>query len=695
MSMAETGTWTGLEFAPLVGTEWMIALAVLSVLALAPALLKRARGAAARALFLLAALIVLANPLLVEEERELLPDQALVIVDRSASQTVGDRRPQINSALDAIRGSYEGAADLELRVIEIGVEQREQGGTRLLGPLAEALAEIPKEQFAGAILLTDGLVHDSAAAARIGALTGPVHLLLSGDRQLRDRRLIIEKAPEFALVERPAELIVRVEDSDRRGENRRARLVVRQDGQVVFDRMVRVGIPWPIALMADKRGPMLVEIEAEPLEAEATLKNNRSLLRINALRDRLRVLLISGEPHPGERVWRAALKSDPAVDLIHFTILRLPTSQDATPVSELALIPFPTDELFDVQLDRFDLVIFDRYTLRGVLVMRYLSNLTNYVMNGGAILVSMGPESLSKFNLSNTPLGAILPAVPTGEILEGGFRPKLTNLGRRHPVTSGLPGKGSGAAEASWGRWFRAVETRLQGGDVLMTGPGGTPLLVLSRAGEGRVAQLLSDQVWMWARGVDGGGPHQAILRRTLHWLMKEPDLEEEALILESDGRLLTAERRSLTMDGGSITIIAPDGTEQTLELTPQGDGSSRGSVEIDAPGLYRARDGDREVLAVAGALNPKEFAQIVPTAERLAPLAERTGGRTLWLADGIPDFRRVPGAADAGGRNWVGLKRREATRTLSLAQTAMISDWFAVIALLVLALLAWWRESR
>ena len=689
--MAETGIWTGLEFAPLIGTEWLMALVFLSVLALAPALLKRARGAAARTLFLLAALIVLANPMLVEEERELLPDQALVIVDRSDSQTVGTRRSQIDSALDAIRGSYEGATDLKLRVIEIGVGQSEQGGTRLLGPMAEALAEIPREQFAGAILLSDGLIHDNEEAARIGALAGPVHVLLSGDRLVRDRRLIIEKAPEFALVERPAELIVRVEDSDRRGENRRARLVVRQDGQVVFDRMVRVGIPWPIALVADKRGPMLVEIEAEPLDGEATLKNNRSLLRINALRDRLRVLLISGEPHPGERVWRAALKSDPAVDLIHFTILRLPTSQDATPVRELALIPFPTDELFDVQLDRFDLVIFDRYTLRGVLVMRYLSNLTNYVMKGGAILVSMGPESLSKFNLSNTPLGAILPAVPTGEIMEGGFRPKLTNLGRRHPVTSGLPG----AAEASWGRWFRAVEARLQGGDVLMTGPEGTPLLVLSRAGEGRVAQLLSDQVWMWARGVDGGGPHQAILRRTLHWLMKEPDLEEEALILKSDGRLLTAERRSLTKDGGSITLIAPDGTEQTLDLTAEGDGRSRGSVEIDVPGLYRARDGDREVLAGAGELNPREFAEIVPTEKILSPLAERTGGRIIWLADGIPVFRRVPQAADAGGRNWVGLKRREATRTLSLAQTAMIPAWFAVISLLALALLAWWRESR
>lgn len=689
--MAGTGTWTGLEFAPLIGGEWLIALGIMAVLVLAPAVLKRARGTAARAAFLLAALVILANPILVEEELELLPDQALVIVDKSASQTIGERQSQIETALDAIRGNFADADDLDLRIIEIGGERAGRGGTRLLGPLAEALVEIPREQFAGAILLTDGLIHDSEAAARIGALAGPVHLLLSGDKAVRDRRLIIEKAPEFALVERPAELIVRVEDSDRRGEDRRARLIVRQDGQLVFDRQVRVGIPWPIPLIADKRGPMLVQIETEALDGEASLKNNNALLRINALHDRLRVLLVSGEPHPGERVWRAALKSDPAVDLIHFTILRLPTSQDATPVSELALIPFPTDELFETQLDRFDLVIFDRYTLRGVLVMRYLSNLTNYVMNGGAILVSMGPESRSRFNLSNSPLGVILPAVPTGEIITGGFRPQLTDLGRRHPVTSGLPG----AAGATWGRWFRSIEARLQGGDVLMTGPEGTPLLVLSRAGEGRVAQLLSDQVWMWARGVDGGGPHQAILRRTLHWLMKEPDLEEEALILESDGRLLTAEKRSLTSDGGSITIIAPDGSEQALELIPVGDGRSRGSMEIDTPGLYRARDGEREVLAGAGELNPREFEVITPTADLLAPLAERTGGRVIWLADGIPDFRRVPGAADAGGRNWIGLKRREATRTMSLAEKPLIPAWFAVIALLSLALLAWWREAR
>ena len=229
---------------------------------------------------------------------------------------------------------------------------------------------------------------------------------------------------------------------------------------------------------------------------------------VNGVRDRLRVLLVSGEPHAGERVWRNLLKSDPSVDLVHFTILRPPEKQDDTPIRELSLIAFPIRELFDTKLDDFDLIIFDRYSRRGVIPDAYLDNVVRYVRNGGALLDAAGPNFGTPMSLARTPLGTILPAEPTGEVYDEGFKPALTDLGRRHPVTEGLPGAGPRDGEASWGRWFRQVDTRVRhGGVVLMTGDRGDPLLVLDRVGKGRVAQLMSDEMWFWARGFEGGGP--------------------------------------------------------------------------------------------------------------------------------------------------------------------------------------------
>jgi hypothetical protein len=176
---------------------------------------------------------------------------------------------------------------------------------------------------------------------------------------------------------------------------------------------VPVGETLNLPLTLDHAGQNVIQFIVPEAEGELTDRNNAAVVQINGIRDRLRVLLVSGEPHPGQRTWRNLLKSDPSVDLVHFTILRPPDKQDGVPVSELSLIAFPTRELFMEAVDEFDLIIFDRYQRRGILPMLYIDNIRQYVMDGGALLLAAGPDFASAASLYRTPLSEILPGRPT------------------------------------------------------------------------------------------------------------------------------------------------------------------------------------------------------------------------------------------------------------------------------------------
>ena len=321
---------------------------------------------------------------------------------------------------------------------------------------------------------------------------------------------------------------------------------MRRDGEVLERRTVTPGNTVNAQIPIPHAGPNIVEIEASPLEGELTTVNNRAVVSIDGVRDKLRVLLVSGEPHAGERTWRNLLKSDASVDLVHFTILRPPEKQDGTPINELSLIAFPTRELFQQKIDEFHLIIFDRYARQGVLPIIYFDNIARYVREGGAVLVAAGPDYASPTSIWRTPLDQILPAEPSGRTDRDARSTRaLTDPGKRHPVTRGLEGADSDAA---------ALEPLVPPGrhqapttaPRVMEGPDNKPLLVLSREGEGRVGLLLSDHIWLWARGFEGGGPHLDLLRRLSHWLMKQPDLEEEALRLIVRGRDLVIERQTM-----------------------------------------------------------------------------------------------------------------------------------------------------
>src|SRR3954469_19588771 len=686
---------------------WAVALlAGIALLVLAIGAWRRARGIFWRMAALMMLLTILVNPSLIEEKRAPLRDVAVIVLDESASQGIGERREASERALAALSERLGRERDLDVRIVRTGQNQPGSSGdgTRLFTALSRSLADVPRQRLAGIVMITDGQVHDlpvAAPDATAGELGAPLHVLLSGHRDEHDRRLAIANAPSFGLVGKEMPLTVRVEDlpappDGKTAPERRARVTWRKDGGPPHPIMVPVGHDVTLSIPIDHGGPNVLEIEAEAGPQELTLANNRAAVVVNGVRDRLRVLLVTGEPHAGERVWRNILKSDPSVDLVHFTILRPPEKQDGTPIRELSLIAFPIRELFDVKLDDFDLIIFDRYSRRGIIPQAYVENVVRYVRKGGAFLEAAGPSFGTPMSLFRTPLGEILPTEPTGNVFEEGFKPQLTDAGRRHPVTEDLPGAGKPGDAPGWGRWFRQVEARVHNGTAVMKGERGDPLLVLDRVGKGRVAQLLSDQMWLWARGFEGGGPQGELLRRLAYWLMKEPDLEENDLRATVEGDRLVVTRQSLEPDDRPITVTLPDGTTQSLTLTPEHGGRSNGTLPISQMGLYRASDGTHTALAAAGPLNPIELADVRTTPEKLAPLVQASGGGVFWASDGaVPEIRRVSPGRAASGHGWMGLRQNGDYVVTGFSELPLMPGFAALLLTVGLLIAAWRREGR
>lgn len=688
---------SSIDFAPVLPAWLLAVLAALAALALLPALLRRARGAWWRALAFLLILGAIANPRLVQQTRETRPDIALLAVDNSASTGVAGREAAIAAARAAIESRAGRLPDLELRTVT--AEEGGNQGTRLFAAIERGLADIPRARLAGIIALSDGQVHDVPPGLGTEA---PLHLLLPGRAGEVDRRLRVIEAPGFGIVGRGVELRVMVEDLGAPTGGTPVRLTIRRDGGAPRTESVPPGREHRIALPIERGGPSVIEITADERPGEVSTLNNSAIVTVNGVRDRLRVLLVSGEPHAGERTWRRLLKADPNVDLVHFTILRPPEKDDLTPLNELALIAFPVRELFQQKLRDFDLIVFDRFSNRGILPPQYLRNIADHVRQGGALLMSLGPEFTGAASLANTPLGAVLPARPlpgNQALLEAPFRAQVSETGLRHPVTEGLTGANANAvAQAGWGRWYRMLRAEPRGGVNIMNGAEGNPLLLLDRVGEGRVALLLSDQIWLWSRGHDGGGPQAELLRRIAHWLMREPELEEEDLTAAiSQGRLTVTRRSVADAPPPEITVTAPDGT-RSRHLPERREGG-RAVVELPAPraGVWSATDGTRTAFAAAEAANAPEIADLRADPGRVQPVVQSSGGAARWIGDGsgLPDIRRVSTGRDAAGPGWIGLVRREDHTVTGISALPLLPPALALLLVLGVALVAWRREGR
>jgi len=686
-------------FAPHVSLWLLGACGVFAVLLFVYTLWRRGSGAFARLLALAILILALANPLIVTETREGLDDVVALIVDRTQSQDIGTRQADAERALNALRENLSEMNGLEIREAEVRTDP--ETGTALFAGLNAVAGQIPADRFAGAIVITDGQVHD-APDLETFAPGAPVHMLLTGTPDERDRKLSVVRASRFSIVGENAEVTVLVEDT---ADDAPAGAIIsmRVDGEERESITVPIGEETTFELPIDHGGENVIELEVAAGTEEQTLQNNRAVVVVNGVRDRLRVLLVSGQPHAGERVWRDLLKADPSVDLVHFTILRSPDKQEFAPINELSLIVFPQRELFVERLADFDLVVLDRYVNdERVVPLLYLENIARYVEEGGALLLSSGPE-LARFETSvyATPLASVLPARPLGDVAEMPFQPRVTPAGLAHPVTGALEGSnregppGGDPIPADWGRWYRVIGSEIVGGTAVMDAPNGLPLLVLDRVGEGRVAHLLSDQVWLWARGHEDGGPQAELLRRLAHWLMKEPDLEEERLLAAvADGELRIT-RRSMAEQPPEVTVTTPSGTQTRLSLARTGPGQFVARMNAEELGLYHLTDGTLNAVAAAGPLNPREIADMRATDEIVAPYTEASGGGVHWLRDGMPDLEEVSTGANASGNGWFGVERRGSYRVTAVENDELLPPWLALLLVIGTTLFAWRRESR
>ncbi len=664
----------------------IIALGVLGAAALGVYTWRRGGAPITRALGLILILIGLAQPQWVRERRESANDVALVLVDQSESLALSGR-------LDAARRAGERiAAELSREQgLEVRVRQARGGadGTMLVGALDDALADLDRARLSGAILVTDGQIADAPSDPRRFAGGAPVHALIVGDPGRGDRQLELLAAPTFGIVGEAMRVRAIVHDPQR---DTAVNVRVTIDGAEVARASVQAERPFDLDIRMPKRGPNMVVVEAERGPREITLANNRAAFSAVGVRDRLRVLLITGEPHAGARVWRNLLKSDPSVDLVHFTILRPPEKQDFTPLDELALIPFPTQELFVDRLGEFDLIIFDRYRRRDILMPFYFDNIARRVEQGGALLIAAGPWDATEDSIFRTPLAAILPSQPTGRVVEERYRPAPTALGLRHPVVRGLPDP------AHWGPWTRQIEARASGGQTVLSGAGGRPLLVLDRAGRGRVAQLWSDQAWLWARGYEGGGPYGELLRRLSHWLMQEPELEDERLSLETTDQGLSVERSTLGDAPGPVAVTTPSGASAQVTLSQTQPGVFRGALATQEQGLFEAHSGNLAAFAARGPLNPREAAALEANPDLLRPMVEASGGGVEMTGEDaarLPQIRRVDSGARMSGDGWIGLRRNQAYVVRAAQAEPFGPGWAWAFAGLALLMLGWRREAR
>lgn len=632
----------------------------------------------ARALFFAVLALLLLNPVIIHETRQALPRKMVIVMDESPSQKIARRDETAEQILSYIKTSL---PNIDPVIIRAGLDpaSRKNQDTSLFSALRGSLTGIPSAQVAGTVLITDGQVHDAPEDPGALEKLGPFNVVLTGKKDEFDRKITVTESPKYGLLGQTVIIKVKVDDVGR-APSEPIILNVRQDGKPIGQYTVAPGAGQQYAFKLEHAGQNIIEFSVAGEKGELTEINNTTAVIINGVRDRLRVLLVSGMPHIGERAWRDLLKSDPAIDLVHFNILRSPLTQNDAPTREMSLIAFPVEELFEKKIRDFDLVIFDKYAQYGLLLPQYFLNIASFVKEGGAFLLAMGSDETEE-SLFQTALADILPIEPTGEksnIISGAYTPQLTDIGKNHPITGDLQ-----KDKKKWGAWFSQTGIKKIKGQVLMTGAQENPLLVIDKVSDGRVAVLASDNIWMWSKGVNGGGPYTELLRNVAHWLMREPELDEDYIKTAVEGNTITVSERTTAGIPATLSMSRPDGKTEDISLLTPEKGWSTALVDTSQNGIYRFSNGSKTAFAVVGTAASKEFSDVYTTAENLAPLVNKTGGAVIWYSE-TPNF--PPSSLK--------LKEKIAYNITSAESAPLVPGWLALLVVFGGLVWVWRRES-
>jgi hypothetical protein len=687
------------EWAPLLPRLYFILLGIGIVVALGIAFGRHFRDFIWRGLFFALLALVLLNPIVLHEVRQSLTDKLVIVMDDSASQRIGGRDKVAEQALAHIEDELKKKKGIEPLVIHAADDNSADKGesTNLFTALRNDMLSIPLSQVAGTVFITDGEVHDVPENLGLLEKLGPFHAVLTGRKDEFDRKVTIVSAPKYGLLNDTISMTVKVEQFGKPAEGA-VSLDVYQDGKPVQQTLTVPGQEQSFTFKITHPGQNVFEFKTPVAEGELTAANNNAPVIVNGIRDRLKVLLVSGSPHMGERAWRNLLKSDPSIDLVHFTILRSPGSLDFTPQSELSLIAFPVDELFQQKINDFDLIIFDRYQQYGMIMMpMYFKNIANYIENGGAFLMALGTGSEAEAGaaFSNTALGNILPVAPAAgqNIMKQAYRPALSDVGKTHPVTADLQRY---LKQRKWGQWYAQVNARQTRGQELMTGLDGDPLLVLDKVGKGRVAVLTSDNIWLWSKGLAQAGPYTELLRNVSHWLMKEPELEDDYIKADAAGNTITVSERDIVPGAKTVTMTDPSGATGTVTLDTKSPGWISANVTAAQNGIFSFSNGSKKAYVVVGVAQNAEFSDVHTTAEKLQPVVDATGGGIVWYQENR-DFSLKDVSENAGrkgGDDWLGLKRNKAYTVDNVDSINLMPNWLSLLVILAAAIGFWWRES-
>ncbi len=648
----------------------------------------------------------IANPEIIKTDHEQQPSEIVIIADKTASQSLGGRDILTQAAAQKLAAQLGDKSDIRVRLVEVSGVAEGTGidGTYLFGALETALTDIPRDRLGAVVMITDGQVHDAPRDLGPWAQGYPVHVLLSGTQNEFDRRIVVEQSPAYATTGESQTITFKLIDEGKMPSGGgKVKVDINIDGQKVQSVFAQPGKSEDVKITLGHSGTNYIEIVTAPLKGELTDVNNRAVSMMEGLREKMNVLLISGRPNPSFRMLRDTLKADPATNLVHISTLRLPGTRDKTPVEELALYPFSMNEVFDPdKLEKFDLVIFDHYENYYVILPSFLENISARVKAGGALLVIAGPEYEGNLSLYKTPLKSVLNVVPNGQLDEAYYKPSLSDKGRRHPVTRDM--QDEKGKDMPWGSWSRQAGGEVKAGTVIMEGLDKKPLLALNREDKGRVAMLMSDSLWLWKAGFEGGGPYNQLLANVSQWLLKNPALEEEFLALRQQNNEVIATRYTMEDKVPSVTLRTPSGKTHKLAPRQEKPGLWQARLGSQELGLYSAEQmtSDKRILKTfinVGPEHPRELQNPLATEALLKPLADKTGGYMGRLGGTaaepvLPRFEAAQAGQGFASKDWMGWRQTEIRQVKSVERMPVLPPLAAFILSLGMLATAYARES-